>query len=128
MNYPTVKQLRYLIALDENLHFGNAAEHSYVSQSAFSAAIRELESLLNVQLVARTNKSVAMTIVGKLVTSNARICLNDLDNLMSNLEEQQNKLNRRITMGLIPTIAPFISPDIYCQIRQDYPHLKLYCK
>lgn len=128
MNSPTLKQLRYLIALEETLHFGKAAELCCVSQSAFSAAIKELESLLGTQLVDRTNKSVVMTQMGKLVTNNARICLKDLDNLMTDLEEQRNPLNKRITMGVIPTIAPFLLPGIFREIGQDYPHLKLYCK
>ena len=55
---PTIKQLKYLIALDEHLHFGKASAACFISQSAFSIAIKELETALNVQLVERTNKSV----------------------------------------------------------------------
>jgi len=58
MNLPTVKQLRYLIELEKRGHFGKAAEACFVSQSAFSVAIRELESTLGTQLFDRTNKSV----------------------------------------------------------------------
>ena len=58
---PTVKQLTYLVALEELRHFGHAAEQCFISQSAFSVAIRELENLVGVQLVDRTNKSVALT-------------------------------------------------------------------
>ena len=61
MKLPTTKQLRYFVALAEIGHFGRAAEACFVSQSAFSNAIRELETLLDVQLVDRTNRSVTIT-------------------------------------------------------------------
>ena len=61
MKLPTIKQLRYFVALAETGHFGRAAENCFVSQSAFSNAIQELENLLGVQLVDRTNRSVTIT-------------------------------------------------------------------
>jgi len=64
MNYPTVKQLKYFIALVEHNHFGKAAESCFVSQSAFSVAIKEMENTLGGQLVDRTNKSVTVTNLG----------------------------------------------------------------
>jgi LysR family hydrogen peroxide-inducible transcriptional activator len=54
MKLPTVKQLRYLVALDEFRHFGQAADACHISQSGFSIAIKELEDLLKVQLIDRT--------------------------------------------------------------------------
>jgi len=57
VNLPTVKQLRYLVALEKHLHFGRAAESCFVTQSAFSVAIKDLETLLNVSLVDRTNRT-----------------------------------------------------------------------
>jgi LysR family hydrogen peroxide-inducible transcriptional activator len=70
MKLPTVKQLRYLVALDEFRHFGQAADACHISQSGFSIAIKELEDLLNVQLIDRTNKSVTITPIGKEVIAN----------------------------------------------------------
>ncbi|MFK8012034.1 MAG: LysR family transcriptional regulator, partial [Marinicellaceae bacterium] len=64
MNFPTIKQLRYYIALVEHNHFGKAAQSCFVSQSAFSVAIKELESVLDTHLVDRTNKSVTVTNIG----------------------------------------------------------------
>ena len=59
-NLPTVKQLHYFIALEQYGHFGKAAQACFVSQSAFSVAIRELENTLNVQLVDRSNRKGAI--------------------------------------------------------------------
>jgi hypothetical protein len=61
---PTFKQLRYFVALAEQKHFGRAAAQCFVSQSAFSIAIRELETTLDANLVDRTNRSVTITPVG----------------------------------------------------------------
>ena len=72
-HFPTIKQLRYFIALEEHEHFGHAAEACYVSQSAFSVAIRELETQLGANLVDRTNKRVTITATGKEVATQARL-------------------------------------------------------
>ena len=62
---PTLRQLQYFLALTETEHFGRAAERCFVSQSAFSNAIRELETQLGAELVDRTNRSVTITATGQ---------------------------------------------------------------
>ena len=79
MRSPTIKQLRYFIALCEEKHFGRAAERCFVSQSAFSNAIQELESVLEAQLVDRTNRSVTITSNGQENATQARHVLRDLE-------------------------------------------------
>ncbi|MEE9355832.1 MAG: LysR substrate-binding domain-containing protein [Methylococcaceae bacterium] len=128
MNMPTVKQLRYLVALDEVTHFGKAAEACRVSQPAFSMAIKEVETLLGVQLVDRTNKSVTMTEAGRQVAQNARICLNDLTNLVHRATALDGPLAGKLTLGIIPTIAPFVLPSVMKAIAKQYPDLKLFLK
>ena len=71
---PTLKQLQYLVALQEHGHFGKAAESCFVTQSTLSAGIRELESLLGLMLVERTRRVVRFTPLGnKMVTKAHRI-------------------------------------------------------
>ena len=82
MKSPTFKQLRYFIALCEERHFGRAAERSFVAQSAFSNAIRELEDALSTQLVDRTNRNVTITANGQEVATEARLVLRDMENLV----------------------------------------------
>ena len=80
MNHlPTTKQLRYFVALEQIGHFGKAAEACFVSQPAFSVAIRELESTLNIQLVDRTNKNVTVTSLGRDIAAQARQVLRDME-------------------------------------------------
>jgi LysR family hydrogen peroxide-inducible transcriptional activator len=110
MKLPTIKQLRYFVALTETEHFGRAAEACFVSQSAFSNAIQELEALLEVQLVDRTNRSVTITAMGQQVATQARLCLRDVESLVEMARGQREPLTGELHLGVIPTIAPFLLP------------------
>ena len=126
MNLPTVKQLRYFVALETYGHFGRAAEACFVSQSAFSTAIRELESTLEVQLVDRTNKNVTVTHIGRQLAIEARRCLRDIEGLVELARSNQQPLTGELRIGVIPTIAPFLLPEILPKLRVEFPRLKLY--
>jgi len=128
MHLPTLKQLRYLLALSETGHFGKAAQSCFVSQPAFSVAIKELEKLLNVQLVDRTNKSVTITSIGERIVQQARLCIQDAEGLIEIARDYQSPLSGMLKMGVIPTIAPFLLPRILPTIRKQFPRLELYFK
>ena len=128
MQLPTIKQLRYFVALEKYKHFGNAAKACFVSQSAFSVAIKELESLLGAQLVDRTNKSVTITRTGREIASHGRLCLRDIEYLTELAHNNQKPLTGRLNLGIIPTIAPFVLPNLLPKLRQDYPDLKPYLR
>lgn len=126
MNLPTVKQLRYFVALESHEHFGKAAEACFVSQSAFSTAIRELETTLEVQLVDRTNKNVTVTHVGRQIAAEARRCIRDIENLVELARSNQAPLSGELRVGVIPTIAPFLLPRVLPAIRKTFQQLRLY--
>lgn len=128
MNLPTVKQLRYLVAVDETRHFGKAADLCYVTQSALSTGIKELESLLGVQLIDRTNKQVTTTQLGKQVATQARLSLQDIESIVELAANDSQSLSGSIRVGVIPTIAPFILPQILPLVRARYPDLFVYLK
>ncbi|MGB5490009.1 MAG: LysR family transcriptional regulator, partial [Woeseiaceae bacterium] len=92
MKSPTVKQLKYFLALTESQHFGRAADNCFVSQSAFSNAIKELETTLDAQLVDRTNRNVTITATGQQVAVQARLVLRDLDSLVETARGQKEPL------------------------------------
>ncbi len=125
MRYPTIKQLRYFIALTETNHFGRAAQASFVSQSAFSSAIAELEELLETQLVDRTNRRVTITATGQQVATQARLVLRDVEALVEMAQGDREPLAGELRLGVIPTIAPFILPPILPKLRRKYPKLRL---
>jgi LysR family hydrogen peroxide-inducible transcriptional activator len=126
MNFPTVKQLRYYIALVENNHFGKAAESCFVSQSAFSVAIKELESVINGQLVDRTNKSVTITSLGKEVYTQAKLIIRELSHLLDISQGNDKPLSGKLSLGIIPTIAPFLLPKFMFELQKKYLDLELY--
>jgi len=126
MRYPTVKQLRYFVALCDSSHFGRAAQASCVSQSAFSTAIQDLETLLGTQLVDRTNRQVTITAIGREVATQARLCLRDIEDLMQVAGQRRKPLSGDLRLGVIPTIAPFLLPRVLPALRRTYPELKLF--
>jgi|TARA_R110001592_G_scaffold123474_3_gene331412 LysR family hydrogen peroxide-inducible transcriptional activator len=129
MNHlPTTKQLRYFVALEQIGHFGKAADACFVSQPAFSVAIRELENTLNIQLVDRTNKNVTVTSLGRDIARQARQVLRDLEELVDIAQGNQLPLTGQLKLGVIPTIAPFLLPRLLPALRKAYPDLKLYLK
>jgi LysR family hydrogen peroxide-inducible transcriptional activator len=126
MRYPTVKQLRYFVALCDARHFGRAAGASCVSQSAFSTAIQDFERLLGTPLVDRTNRQVTITAAGQEVCARARLCLRELEDMVEFAGQCRSPLCGSLRLGVIPTIAPFLLPRVLPKLRKAYPDLKLY--
>jgi len=126
MNNPTIKQLGYFVTLCEEGHFGRAAARSFISQSAFSTAIQDLESLLEAQLVDRTKRQVTITALGQEVATQARLCLRDVESLVEIAGQRREPLAGPLRLGVIPTIAPFLLPTLLPQLRREFPDLKLF--
>jgi LysR family hydrogen peroxide-inducible transcriptional activator len=125
MRLPTLKQLQYFLALTETGHFGRAAELCFVSQSAFSNAIQELESTLGAELVDRTNRNVTITATGQEVAVQARLVVADAESLVDIARGRDDPLTGELRLGVIPTIAPFVLPGVLPKLRKQYPELKL---
>ncbi len=126
MKYPTIKQLQYFLALTECEHFGHAAEACYVSQSALSSAIAELEETLGAQLVDRTNRQVTITSIGQRIAVQARLCMQDIDSLVELARGVREPLAGELRLGVIPTIAPFVLPKVLPKLRRSHPKLQLF--
>ncbi|MEM1051643.1 MAG: hydrogen peroxide-inducible genes activator [Pseudomonadota bacterium] len=122
---PTIKQLQYLVALNEHGHFGRAADASFVSQSTLSAGIRELESLLGVTLVERSRRVVRFTALGKQVVEKATKLLREAEELADLVQAAGKPLSGQMRMAVIPTIAPFMIPRILPRLKQERPELQL---
>lgn len=125
MNLPSTKQLQYFTALVETEHFGRAAEASHVSQSAFSNAIKELETRLGVQLVDRTNRHVTITAIGQLIAPMARLALHDIQDIVETASGGRRPLCGELRLGVIPTVAPFLLPKVLPKLRRRFPELRL---
>ena len=122
---PTIKQLRYLIALSETLSFTKAAEACFVGQSTLSAGLKELEDSLGVQLVERDKHSVSMTPIGRGVVERAQRLIVQADDLVDFVEGSAGSMVGVIKLGVIPTIAPFLLPSLLPKVREHYPNLQV---
>jgi LysR family hydrogen peroxide-inducible transcriptional activator len=125
---PSLRQLRYLVAVSERLNFRQAAEDCHVTQSTLSAGIKELESLLEVELVERDTRTVRMTAAGSEVVTRARALLAQAQDLMEVARGAGQPLSGPLHLGVIPTIAPFLLPMVLPTLRAQYPQLQLYLR
>lgn len=121
----SIKQLSYALSVEETLHFKKASEKCNISQSALSTALNELEKQLGLQIFERDNKKVLITPVGKQVLEQARAIVLQVDDLQHFAETQKAPLSYPLTIGLIPTVAPYILPKLFPILNQRYPHAQL---
>ncbi len=122
---PTLRQLRYLVALAEHHHFGRAAEACFATQSTLSAGLQELETLLGATLVERTKRKVLMTPLGEAVVARARDVLRGAEDIADLVRAAGQPLAGELRLGVIPTIAPFLLPRVLPELRRSYPDLRL---
>ena len=125
---PTLKQMKYLSAVAEHAHFGNAARACHVSQSTLSAAIVELEEALGAALVERNHRRVILTTLGREVLARARRILGAVDDLMAVCEAANKPFSGQMRLGVIPTIAPFILPKLLKRLRRMHPKFQLFIR
>ncbi len=123
--WPSLKQLHYLVALDEHKNFNRAAKACHVSQSTLSTGIQNLEEMLNLQLVERDHKSFIMTPIGIEMVERARNLLSDARDMMELGQNQGGVMQGIIRLGCIPTIAPFLLSRLVKACSQSYPELEL---
>ncbi|WP_440876954.1 hydrogen peroxide-inducible genes activator [Thalassotalea sp. PLHSN55] len=121
----SLKQLNYALAVEKTLHFKKAAEACNVSQSALSTAITELEKQLGVQVFERNNKQVLITADGELILNKAKTIKLEIDELMQLSQTNKMPLSRPMTLGVIPTIGPYMLPKVLPEVRKQYPDFKL---
>lgn len=128
MHMPTLRQLQFFDALARTGSFSRAAETCHVTQPTLSAAIKELEALLQVQLVEREARGASLTHAGEEVATRARTVLAETQDLVAAAHEAGKPLSSAFRLGAIPTIAPYVLPKILPRLREAYPDLKLYLR
>jgi len=119
---PTLKNLKYLIALKKTNHFSKAASECFVSPSTFSAGISKLEQDLQVLLVERDNKHVLFTPIGKRIVNQAISAIAEINILVETAK--LDFFESEITIGVIPTISTYILPNFLSNLDKHYPKLK----
>lgn len=105
----TLRQLHYFIALAETRHFGRAAAQVHISQPALSVQIAAMESALGTRLIDRTGRGVILTPTGHAVLSHARRVMAEMRALQDAARSERG-LSGQLTLGVIPTVAPYLLP------------------
>ena len=121
----TLRQLRYLSALARHGHFGRAAEACSVTQPALSMQIRDLEQTLGVAVVERRPGDVMLTDVGREIARRAEDVLTASRDLVDFARHRSGPLTGRLTLGVIPSLAPYLLPRILPLLQSRFPELQL---
>ena len=121
----SLKQLHYALAIERTLHFRKAAIDCNVSQSALSTAIHEFEKQLGTTVFERNNKQVLVTKDGQLILNKAKRVKIELDELMQLTHANKEPFSNSMSIGVIPTIGPYLLPKVLPELRAQYPNFKL---
>ena len=120
-----LKDLRYLVAVADQRHFGRAAAQCFVSQPTLSAQLKKLEESLGVQLIERAPNNVSLTEAGEQVVARARRILEATDEVVTLARTQRDPLAGRMRVALLPTIGPYLLPHVAPAVRKALPRLEL---
>ena len=121
----SLRQLRYLEALAEALHFGRAAEACAVTQPALSMQIKELEAELQVCLVERRRSGIELTEQGEEIARRGRTILASVRDLLDYAKHRERLLSGSLKLGAIPSIAPYLLPAALPELQRRFPELNL---
>ena len=124
----TLRQLRYLEALAETLHFGQAAEACAVTQPALSMQIKELEDELQVSLIERRKSGIELTEQGEEIVRRGRTILASVRDLLDYAQHRERVLTGSLKLGAIPSIAPYLLPAALPELQRRFPDLALHLR
>ncbi len=120
-----LKDLRYLAALAETRHFGQAAAACFVSQPTLSAQLRKLEHYLGVQLVERQPRRALLTEAGAAVAARARQIIATSDEIVRLARDWRDPLSGTLRLATLPTVGPYLLPQVMPRLRKALPRLEL---
>lgn len=120
-----LRDLRYLLAVVEHEHFGQAARACGVSQPTLSVQIRKLEELVGVALFERTSKAVTPTVACQQLIGHARDAVTAAEAILATARNLRDPLAGRFRVGIIPTLAPYLLPLVFAPLREALPHLEV---
>ncbi len=121
----TLTELKYIVAVARERHFGKAADACYVSQPTLSVAVKKLEEELDVKLFERSANEVAVTALGEDIVRQAQSVLDQAAAIREIAKRGKNPLNGPLTLGVIYTISPYLLPDLVRQVIARTPQMPL---
>lgn len=111
INIVTIQQLKYIIALDNYKNFSVAAEKCFVNQSTITIQVKKLEDEMGLQLFDRSQSPFTVTLNGQKIIEKARMIMREVSELKEMVGDEKEGLKGRFTIGIIPTLSPYIIPD-----------------
>lgn len=124
----TLRQLRYLTALEETRHFREAAESCGISQPSLSVQIKTLEDALGLTLVERGRGPVQLTLAGREVALRARDILDAAQGILDLSVTLKSSLGGTVRLGTSATLGPYLMPHVVGELRSRHPDLRLYIR
>jgi LysR family transcriptional regulator, hydrogen peroxide-inducible genes activator len=121
----TLTDLRYIVALAQERHFGHAAEKCHVSQPTLSVAVKKLEEQLGVLLFERSAADVKVTEIGRQIVAQAERVLREASQVRDIAEAGRDPLAGPLRLGVIYTIGPYLLPSLIPKIAQRAPRMPL---
>src|SRR5512137_1419721 len=121
----TLTELKYIVAVATERHFGRAAERSFVSQPSLSAAVKNLEDELGVPIFERGKGEVLITPVGEEIVAQARRTLEEADRVKAVARHGRNPLDGPLRLGVIHTVAPYLLPALVAALAKAAPRMPL---
>ncbi len=122
----TLTELRYIVALAQEQHFGRAAERSFVSQPTLSVGVKKLEEELGVAIFERSKNAVRVTPLGERIIEQAQKVLEESSAIREIATRGKDQLSTPLRVGAIYTIGPYLFPHLIPQLRQSVPDMPLY--
>jgi LysR family hydrogen peroxide-inducible transcriptional activator len=121
----TLVQLEYIVAVDTYRSFVGAAEKCFVTQPTLSMQVQKLEEMLNVKIFDRSKQPVVPTEIGSQIIAQSRIILQESLKIKEIINSQQQDIVGELRIGIIPTVAPYLLPQVISGMMEKYPELKL---
>ncbi len=121
----TLVQLEYIVAVDTYRSFVSAADKCFITQPTLSMQIQKLEEFLNVKIFDRSKQPVVPTEIGAQIIAQARTVLQENQKIKELINSQQKDIIGELKIGIIPTIAPYLLPEVIASMLEKYPGLKL---
>jgi len=124
----TLTEMRYIVALARERHFGRAAEACHVSQPTLSVALKKVEGQLGAALFERTVSDVRITTLGERIVAQARRVLEEAVRLEEIAGASGDPLSGQLRVGIIYTIAPYLLPQLIPALHRQAPNMPLFLK
>ncbi len=121
----TLTELRYLVAVARERHFGRAAEACHVSQPTLSVAIKKLEEELDVKIFERSSNEIAVTPLGQEIVRQAQVVIEQAQLIKEIAKRGRDPLAGPLRLGVIYTIGPYLLPDLVRQVIERTPQMPL---